>query len=139
MSTIRRAVQRLALRRGSMVSQLKEHLSMRSNMRSLSLRPFILITLLTTGVSCVSELEEHDALLEGELDGDDLVPSKDDFEESRPGTITAEIDGSNAAAEPVFLGTGVFTTGTDCGASAWKSPSSGNSHAGIQSCSITWG
>jgi hypothetical protein len=43
------------------------------------------------------------------------------------------------AAAVVPLGTGFFTTVTDCGSSAWKSPASGTSHAGIQNCSITWG
>src|SRR5262245_21516925 len=112
---------------------------MRINMRLPNLRSFILITFLMAGASCISGSEEPDVFLEGEPDGNNLMPSRDDLEESRPEAPIAEIEDSQAAAEPVLLGTGVFTTVTDCGASAWKSPSSGTSHAGIQSCSITWG
>src|SRR5262245_53173311 len=34
-------------------------------------------------------------------------------------------------------GNGTFSTTTSCG--AWKSPATGNSHAGIQACTIIWG
>ena len=67
---------------------------------------------------------------------DDATPTSGDDD----GESAAADDGSvlgDAKATP--FGTGVFTTVTDCGASAWKSPATGTSHAGIQNCSITWG
>ena len=57
------------------------------------------------------------------------------------GTEAAPADDSAPADDARIIpdSNGVTTTVTDCGASAWKSPASGTSHAGIQGCTITWG
>jgi hypothetical protein len=92
------------------------------------------------------EVMDDDGELEIWDDSEDLAA----FVESEADTSAASVAEASSDADPESAqatGTtrpepaddGTRSTTTSCGGvSAWKSPASGSSHAGIQNCSITW-